>query len=89
MNHPNRPLHSRRNQSHQFLEAESLGSNRIDHRTPLLLRGVDQQLRHVLDVNWTNRVAPVPRDPEHGKMPHEPRNIVDEDVFRAEDDSRP
>src|ERR1022692_4720653 len=89
MDQANRPFYSRRNQSYKFLEAECFGANRVADRTPLLVNGVNEQLRHVLHVDGTNRVPPVAWNPEHGKTAHEPGNVVDEYVFRPKNDGGP
>src|SRR5579872_3369327 len=89
MDEPSTAAHALRNQSHQFFEGKCLRPNCVDHGFAWPLHRVHHQLRHVPHVDRTNSITPVPRNPKDRKMPHEPRNIVDENIFRAENYSRP
>jgi len=54
-----------------------------------LLDGASDESRHVLNINRADAVAAIAGDRKHGKVAHEPSDIVDENVFEAEDDSWP
>src|SRR5437879_6945076 len=86
MNQVNAALQLRSNLAHQFLEGVSLGPNRVAHGISFLLRGIGEEPRQVFHENRADAVAAVTRNRKHGKMAHEPSDIVNENVFEAEDD---
>src|SRR5580698_2675596 len=72
-------------QSDQVVEGECFRAYCVAYRVSRLNDRVGQQLGHVFDIDRTYAVAAVAGDGKGGKATHEPRDVVDENVFGAED----
>src|SRR5208337_1059890 len=74
------------NQSHKVFKCKRLRSNGIAEGVFLLPSSFDHQSSHVFYEDWPDRVAAIARDSEHRKMPDEPGDVVDENIFEAKND---
>src|SRR5215831_14559401 len=77
------------NETNQFLEREGFRANGVHYRVLQAFSAFDDKSRHVLDINRSHAILTILGNTEDWKATKEPRNVVDEYVFRAKDHRRP
>src|ERR1700682_4560875 len=72
-----------------FIEGENLRTHRVESRAAIVARGLHRYLCEVRGEDRLDAVISAAGNREEWKPPEEPRDIVEQDVFDAEDQRRP
>ena len=82
-------MHRARNHSNQFVEGENLRPDGVEYRGLIVARCVRGDLTKVTRENRLNAIISTPWNREEWKSPQQPRDVVEQDIFDAEDQRRP
>ena len=73
----------------QLAIGERFRPDRLDRAVLVALALLDRQPGQIIDVDRLQAILPVAEDREDRKPSQTPGDVVDQDIFRAEDHSRP
>src|SRR4051794_40129637 len=77
-----------RNQPHQLLESENIGSHSIDDLIIVVLPGIDHDIGHILHVKWLQSILTRAEDGKYWEAVQEPGNIIDQNILVTKDNGR-